>query len=354
MRLLLALKLTSDSLMVAEATALRNAPNVTTLNLLTDSDYGTQVESVQYHFLKSSIAKIPIVRVFARIPKMIRICREKKIDLLVCYHLTSYGFAGFIVSKILGIPLSLHFLGKDIDVLCQKPILGPLLLWYAKKVGFLTVQGSNSKAFLESKGLRNIHIVPTACDLSKFRPSGNQKKDYDVIFLGRLGREKRVDRFVDIVHMVHKRGFSLTAAVVGSGPEEKKMLDKIRNLGLLDSIKYVGWTNNVADYLGRSRIFLLTSDSDQLPSTLIEAMAMGVVPIASNVGNVSDVVGNETGFLIDRNDTNSFADSVIALLTDNEIYSKMSHRAQEKAKSFSLEANSKRWERILNTIEDQH
>lgn len=343
MRVLLALKLTSDSLMVAEAIALRIAPGAQKICLLTDKNYGTTVDGVEYYFLNKSIAKIPFLRLIARIPKMINICKKEKIDFLICYHLTSYGFVGFIVSVLLRISLSVHFLGKDIDELCHKPLLGAMLLEYASTIDILTVQGSNSKKFLETKGLRRIHIIPTGCDLRKFQPVNDIKKDFDLIFVGRLGTEKRIDRFVDIVNIIRDKGINVTAVVVGTGPEEKRLLALIAKLDLRQHINYVGWTNNVSGYLERSRIFLLTSDSDQLPSALIEAMAMGLVPVASNVGNVSDVVTPDNGFLIERNDTVAFADVTISLLKDSNTYNRMSEQARRKAREFSLEANSERW-----------
>lgn len=354
MNVLLALKLTSDSLMVAEAVALKNAPSIDKLHLLTDKRYSTRVEGVDYHFLSPWISRIPILRVFARIPKMIGICRREKIDLLICYHLTSYGFAGLVVSNLLGIPLSLHFLGKDIDELCRKPVIGSFVLKCAGTIDVLTVQGSKSRRFLESKGLGRIHIIPTACDLTKFLPRDSPKKEYDVIFLGRLGKEKRVDRFVEIIHIIHVKGCDIRAAVVGTGPEEKEMLHQIKTLGMERYIEYVGWTDAVADYLSKAKVFLLTSDNDQLPSTLLEAMAMGVVPVASDVGNVSDVVDNKSGFIIDKSNTAGFAEAVISLLTNKPMYSEMSLHCLERVEKFSLEANSKRWEAVLRDIAENN
>ena len=180
MKILLSLKLSSDSLMVSEALALKYTSGVENLVIITDSRYKTEIDNVKYYYLKGWQAKIPFLRVFARIPLMIRICRQEKINTIIGYHLTSYGFAGFVVSKLLKIPISIHFLGKDIDELCRVPILGGILLKFAGMADVLTVQGLRSKRYLEDKGLRNIYVLPTACDLAKFKPA-NSKKKFDVI-----------------------------------------------------------------------------------------------------------------------------------------------------------------------------
>ncbi len=349
MNILLALKLSSNSLMVAEATALRKASGVDNLALLTDTEYGTEIDGVSYYYLNKWAGKIPIFRVFVRIPVMISICRKEKIDFLIGYHLTSYGFAGFIVSKLLRVPLSVHFLGKDLDELCNMPILGNILLKYAKKIQNVTVQGTNSRKYLERNGLNRIHIIPTACDLSKFRPS-IVKKEFDVIFMGRLSKEKRIDRFLDIVNIINKKNIPIRALIVGDGPEKARMLELISNYSIPDSIDYVGWTESVIEYLDQAKIFVLTSDNDQLPSSLIESMSMGLVPVASDVGNVSDVVNDENGVILNKNDVDSFADSIVSLLNDEQMYRTKSLNARKTAKNFSLEANSQRWTSILKDV----
>ena len=349
MRVLVALKLTSDSLMVSEAIVLKNTKGISKLFLITDRRYETEIDGVNYYYINSFIARIPVVRVFARIPYMISLCLKEKIDLLVCYHLTSYGLAGFIVSLLLKKPLSVHFLGNDIDVLCKKPFLGKLLLKVARLIDILTVQGSKSKRFLNNNGVTNIHIIPTACDVYKFTPKPT-KKTYHVIFLGRLSEEKRIDRFLEIILLIIKRGFPVKAVIVGTGPEEYNMLRQIDRLNLHQFIDYIGWTNDVNIYLAQSQVFVLTSDNDQLPSSLIEAMAAGLVPVVSNVGNVSDIVDESNGYVFDKEDTESFASAIIHLLKERSIYLRKSQAAQKRSKQFSLEANSRRWETVIHEL----
>lgn len=350
MKVLMALKLSSDSLMTAEATACKNAFHVEKLHLLTDKRYGSEIRGVNYHYLKSWVAGIPALRVLARIPMIFSICKNENIDLIITYHLTSYGIVGLIASRLLKIPMSLHFLGKDLDDLCQKPILGNILLKVASMIDIITVQGSKSKKFLESKGLKTIHIIPTACNISKFN-FNDVKKIYHLIFLGRLGREKRIDRFIEIVDVIQKKNFPIKAVIVGTGPEEKKALEKIEKKNLRDCINYVGWSNNVMSYLSQSKIFVLTSDSDQLPSSLLEAMATGLVPVVADVGNISDVVNENNGYIIDKENISEFVEAILNLLNDEELFINKSKAAHEKVKEFTIEANSKRWESIFNRWE---
>ena len=136
--------------------------------------------------------------------------------------------------------------------------------------------------------------------------------------------------------------------IVGSGPEEKRALEQIKTENLKEYIDYIGWTDDVVSCLSQSKIFVLTSDSDQLPSSLLEAMAMGLVPVVANVGNISDVVDEKNGFVIDKDDIQGFVDAIIYLLENEGAYSNRSKEALAKVREFSIEANSKRWGAIFD------
>jgi len=351
MKILLGLKLTSDDLMRTEVIALKNASNVEELIVMTDKRYKTEIGGVKYYYLNSLISMIPIFRVFARIPIMFKICIKEKVDLLICYHLTSYGFAGSIVSRLLKLPVSVHFLGKDIDILCRLPIIGALLIRFAKTIDILTVQGTKSKSFLKKNQIEHIYIIPTACDIKKFLPKQNFKK-YHLIFLGRLSKEKRIDRFVEIIKILKKKNYPIKALIVGSGPHENKILRSINNYGLNDYIHYLGWKDNVTKYLSRAKIFVLTSDNDQLPSALLEAMAMGLVPVVSNVGNLADVVDLNNVVDLKGNCNERFANKIIELLTDEALYNQQSKQSVKRARKFSIEANSVRWESVIKNLKE--
>jgi len=347
MNILLALKLTSDSNMISDTISIRNVSDVEELHLLTDVRYKTEVNNVEYHYLPKYLASIPFIRLCCRIPAMLTICKNNEIDLLICYHLT-FGIAGLIVSKIMGIPISMHFLGLDLDVLCRKKYFGNILLWISSKMDLLTVQGQNSKMFLKANGIENVSIIPTVCDFHKFHKINSSKK-YDLIFVGRLSKEKRPDRFIQIVSQIADKKSDIRAVILGSGPLEVKVLRQIKSFNLENNIELIGWTNDVIDFLNNSKLFILTSDNDQLPLALLEAMASGLVPVASNVGNVSDVVNEKNGFLIDQSDLEGFTSHILELLHSEDDHKRKSEESiRFISKYYSIESNTKRWSNILN------
>ena len=80
---------------------------------------------------------------------------------------------------------------------------------------------------------------------------------------------------------------------------------------------------------------------------------MGLVPVVSNVGNLSDVVDIYSTIDIKNNCKQIFADKILELLADNNLYKKLSTNSINKVKKFTTEANSIRWEYVIDNLKEQ-
>jgi glycosyltransferase involved in cell wall biosynthesis len=215
----------------------------------------------------------------------------------------------------------------------------------------LTVQGSRSADTLRGFGKRNVSVIPTVCDTSRVRRTVSLVTKYDIVYLGRFSWEKRPDRFVQIIERLALIRRNLKAVMLGSGRLELQIRRQVAEAGLGNIIEIIGWTDMVQEYLIESKVFLLTSDKDQLPLALLEAMAAGAVPVASNVGNVCDVVDERTGFLVSPNDISAYVEAVTILLCDEELRTRKSLASKERIiNRFSITSNTQRWTKLISDI----
>lgn len=132
-------------------------------------------------------------------------------------------------------------------------------------------------------------------DLDIFKPQ-NLPKKYDLIFIGRLEPNKGADLFLQAVEQS-----GLSAALVGTGSQEKKIKLKIRNGKL--KINAYGWAKDsteIASLLNQSRLLVVPSFNEGGPRVVLEALACGVPVLATPVGIVPEMVGQTgAGRLID-------------------------------------------------------
>lgn len=149
-----------------------------------------------------------------------------------------------------------------------------------------------------------------------------------VTFVGRLRAPK--DPFMLI------RAFSKLERgrliIVGDGPQRRKLHELVGELNVANRVELVGERSDVPDLLATSDIFVLTSNWEGLPLTIIEAMMTGLPVVASRVGGVAELVEDGvTGFLVPPGDLPSLAAVCQKLLKDPELRRKMGQAGREKA-----------------------
>jgi glycosyltransferase involved in cell wall biosynthesis len=202
--------------------------------------------------------------------------------------------------------------------------------------------------YFRDKGVcTRFEVVPGGIDrLSLERPTA--KKEYDFILVGMLGQVKRVDIFLEAIKIVADEVPTVSAVVVGAGELEADLKRQASDLGLDGIVTFAGFQEDVPSWLQRSRLFVLTSDSEGLSLALMEAMTCGLPAIVSDVGELSDiVVDGVNGFLVDSRAPSAFAKKMRRFLGGCEILEEFSAAASEAAAKFELGQTKKRWEAIF-------
>jgi glycosyltransferase involved in cell wall biosynthesis len=177
------------------------------------------------------------------------------------------------------------------------------------------------------------------------------KKEYDLIFIGRLVRVKHVETIIRAVSVVKDTLPSIKLAIVGDG-EERTMLEELtRSLGLSDHIDFAGYQANTWEWYNRGKISLLTSEREGFPYTVIESLRCGVPVIVSKCGDVTDIVKDSyNGRIIpDYQDYHAYAEAIIGLIQNPALldsYSKNCLKSFENEVSNPVETI---WDQILQS-----
>ncbi len=105
--------------------------------------------------------------------------------------------------------------------------------------------------------------------------------------------------------------------VVGDGPELSHVQEYARKIGIEKNINFMGSRNDVPLILASSDIFILSSDWEGFPISIIEAMRAGLPVIASNVGGISEaIIEGRNGYLVPRGDAEMLSNAIRQLLAD--------------------------------------
>ncbi len=122
---------------------------------------------------------------------------------------------------------------------------------------------------------------------------------------------------------------------------------------LTDNVRFEGKVDNVVSYLDRSRVFVMTSEAEGLPMSMLEAMSAGVPCVVPNVGDIPDIAQNEkNAFVVEPLRIKEFSDRIMRLLENPSLAERFSSEAlntlRKKEEEFSLPYNIKVWEKILD------
>lgn len=170
-------------------------------------------------------------------------------------------------------------------------------------------------------------------DTNKFccthRSSLDPSKALTVGLVARFRPQKRVDRWVEVAKAIHDKNPAIQFIMVGDGPDDGMLREKIASHGMAGIIELPGKLNDTFAAYRRMDIFLLTSDFEGLPLALLEAMSCGCVPVVSNVGGIKQLDFGKVGYKFDEFDPEAIADKINCYTKQPATYFEESNNARE-------------------------
>jgi len=291
---------------------------------------------------------------------------SSKVDIFIGYHIFPSAITALIAAKLLGSkccyqvtsgPLELQGggFGAENKLLSSLSYHSEIINYLVNKVvrcfDLVVVRGSTAHKYIREIGYNGMLEIITGSVLTSVDLI-NDEKDIDVILLGRLSEYKRPELFVDIIKDVLTTIPDIKVKIVGDGPLKKVLEDKVIENNLSLNIEFLGQRKDVSDLLGRSKIFVLTSRWEGVSIAMLEAMALKVVPIVLDVGDLKDYVFNEsTGFIVSENQKEKISNIIIKVLRDDKLRNKLSNSAREIVmKSADREVLSIRWKKVIDSV----
>jgi glycosyltransferase involved in cell wall biosynthesis len=159
-------------------------------------------------------------------------------------------------------------------------------------------------------------VIPNAVDVTRFGPHvGNVVPGpVELLSIGRLAAPKDFATLIDAVAAL-PRG-SVTLRILGDGPDRDELEGRVAQLGLTEWVTLEGTVDDVAPALARADLFVLSSRSEGMPMSVLEAMAAGLPVVATDVGGVSELVDADTGVVVPPADASALAEALARLVGD--------------------------------------
>lgn len=272
---------------------------------------------------------------FSRVCRIVKAVKKEPADVLQSQHFFANAYAtlsGFFLNrKAIG---ALRSDGRFDLSQCGK-LGGRINL---RLPGVIAANSHSSIEYAVSHGVprSRLFFLPNAVDTDQFKPAAKVPQvPITLLTVGRLTAEKRIDRFISLVHQLRTRhGLDVQGWIAGPTRADQDLRTELERqaaaLGLRsDALRFLGSVSDMPSLYRQATVFVLTSENEGTPNVLLEAMATGLPVVATSVGGVPALVQHaRTGFLVGENQLDELPRIILELVRKPKIATEIGARAR--------------------------
>ena len=225
----------------------------------------------------------------------------------------------FLAWPIIPFIFSFHGLGKAGYMPKRRRLASRLLVHGATRLVTVSRQSRDMLARLWGWPAEKTEVIPNGVDTRRFYPINNQQKNGRIV-VGSVGNLRSVKNHALILEAcapLVRNGMDLEIHIAGEGNQRNHLETLGKRLGLYGRLQLPGKIDDVNGFLNKLDIFVLSSDSEQHPNALNEAMACGVSCISTRVGCVDDLLNDgRCGVIIEPGDSSGLKKVLAELALD--------------------------------------
>jgi sugar transferase (PEP-CTERM/EpsH1 system associated) len=292
--------------------------------------------------------------------QLARVFRRERPDIV---HSHSWGTLceGLAAARLARVPVFIH---GEHGTMETRPRNITIQRWaWARADAVLSVSSRLADDLARTIGFprQRIHVIRNGIDTNRFHPHnrldarrafGLAESDLVLGSIGRLVPVKDHSTFVESLAVLRSRGLRCKALVAGDGPLLGELRQQVAAHQLDGDVSFLGNRQDIHTVLAACDIFVLTSTSEGLPNTVLEAMATGLPVVSTHVGGVVELVDDgRTGLLVRPGDPGSLAGALEQLARDHRMRVGMGLAGRQRAlDEFSLETMTHAYEEMYSSF----
>lgn len=285
---------------------------------------------------------------FNRIKKLREVCKEEKPDVLVSF---------MAEPNIRAIIATMGLKTKNIISVRNDPereynncvfkFLAKTLFKFSDGCVFQTEM---AKEWFPKKIQRKSQIIMNQVDYKFFDLYEAGDNVSNIVAIGRLTEQKNHKMLIEAFSKIANKHPKINLVIYGIGPLEAELKRYIQDKGIQNRVFLPGITSNVPQVLAKCKLFVLSSDYEGMPNTLLEAMAMGCPVISTDCpcgGPRMIIDAGVNGLLVPVGDKDAMADGIDRLLSDTVMAQEFGQNASKTAVAYYPETIQKEWEKYM-------
>ncbi len=222
-----------------------------------------------------------------------------------------------------------------------------------KKSNGLVCQTDEFKEYYVKKGFKNVTVIPNPVFINSIIIKPTAKRDKRIVYAGRLERQKNVILLIRAFKNIKKKYRDYSLVIFGDGKEKKALIKYVVRHKIGD-VEFAGPSREWHKCVSDSRLFVLCSNYEGMPNSLLEALCLCVPCISTKYGKTGPyfLINNEVnGLICKKKSVNDLTACIERLIKSDELCEQFSKNNEGLHKKYDINVISKSWESfILNTI----
>ena len=295
-------------------------------------------DTPRIHYHEVEVSNYPLFQYppycLALAGRMAEVAESYRLDVLHVHYAIPHSIAAMLAQQMLAgtrrLPYITTLHGTDITLVGADPsYFGITKFSIEKSDGITSISDNLRDQTVEIFGVRNeIRVIKNFVNCDLYRPD-NEKKGAAAYapngekLLIHLSNFRPVKRVLDCIRILAEVRKSVPARLlmVGDGPERGPAEHLARSLKVDPHVLFLGKQNHVERLIPLAHVLLMPSEMESFGLAALEAMACGVVPVATRVGGVPELITDgEDGYLEAVGDIEAQAGRVVSLLTDDTLH----------------------------------
>lgn len=278
--------------------------------------------------------------------KIKRICKRLHIDLIQTHTSKSHTLA--VIAGVFGLNVP-QIMTRRVDFPVKDNWFSRFKYNYSKIARIIcisqTILEMTEKDIRDKQKLLCIHSGVDMDRFSEFAQSDWLRQEYqksaDTFIIGNtsaISDQKDYYTFVNVAERILRVRTDVHFFIVGDGPEREQIAAYVSEKGLADRITLTGFSKNIREILPSFDIFLFTSKTEGLGTSVLDAMVAGVPIVTTAAGGVPEMIRHEeNGLMYQVKDEEGLTAGVLRMMNGPQLAKRLADMARETVKEFSKE-----------------
>lgn len=283
-----------------------------------------------------------------RFCKLREIWKSEKPDVIISFIgknnfmaiLTAWGLKVPVLVSVRGEPMEEYYNG----------LLRFLAKYLFQKADGIILQTEDSRAFFPKKTNQKAVVLPNPLNPVFMKDLYEGEKEKKIVMVGRIDSNKNQKLVIDAFASIASKYPDYKLEIWGNGEDYESLKSYISSLHLEQQIAMPGATSNVREKIEKASLYILSSNTEGMPNSLMEAMALGLCCISTDCpcgGPKMLIQDGVNGLLVPVKDVSAMAKAMERVLSDAEFAAKLGQNALKIRTTLSPERVNQQWEDYL-------